>query len=334
MGTDGEESPASRFEELKQQYEETGSFEEQSSEENTETASTDAGSQTDSDTETPAEESPTKFEQLKQEYDQQGGFEESDTTEETDTDNTPADAPTAATDKQASREDDDTGATSKFEQLKNQYEDHGEFGANDETEEDAMNMPASESSAEKATQTAPETEQQESTVSTTESAPQDHSKPASQNTAQKASKRSDNNSDTVAHTYHEQGRSTEVAEQTARVAPRQSTAKRQPQAGQQSAAGSDQRRPYVGQLPSGYWAERAVIEWIGFLVSTVGREQTREAIAFYESLGWIGEHADEQLREYLLLFESPREQEPLTMEHHTRSLEYIAYLDGQRLPRR
>ena len=70
---------------------------------------------------------------------------------------------------------------------------------------------------------------------------------------------------------------------------------------------------------------------MGYLIETGGRERTAQALAYYRSIGWIGEDAEDELREYLEMFDERTGTEDLTMDHHARSLEYIAQLAGGRI---
>ena len=90
----------------------------------------------------------------------------------------------------------------------------------------------------------------------------------------------------------------------------------------QTAIGGDGGKPYVGTLPDGYAAELLVVEWLEYLVDTVGVHGTARAIDYYESIDWITEAVAADLEEYLHGFE-PESADRLRPEEHMRSLAYV-----------
>jgi hypothetical protein len=54
-------------------------------------------------------------------------------------------------------------------------------------------------------------------------------------------------------------------------------------------------RPYLPTFPDSDAARRVGRDWIAYLVMTAGDRPTRNAIARYRALGWLGEHAETTL---------------------------------------
>ncbi|MFB6219050.1 MAG: FlaD/FlaE family flagellar protein [Halobacteriaceae archaeon] len=94
----------------------------------------------------------------------------------------------------------------------------------------------------------------------------------------------------------------------------------------QSAAG-DVGKPYLEELPGDYGAELVVFEWLDFLLTKAGVRSALEALRYYESIGWLGEDAEETLEEYLLGLDEPEDAVAgLDREDHSLSLVYVARL--------
>ncbi len=305
MGSDGEDSPTSRFEELKEQYEETGSFDEEP--ETTDESPTEEPDDTEETSETDTDSTAT-FEQLKAEY-EDGGF-ESDANEATEDEQTVESGG-------SSDEVTEADSTSKFEQLKTEYEEGGFESEPDDTDtqsggDDETTTPATE----------PQPQQRTGEKTADHTAPREDKQPSptqNKTTTQTADTQPSRSATQTASDQTNRGSERSQQRQTARSTH------------ESASANKTRGRPYVTQLPVGYWAEEAIIDWLGYLVEEVGSEQASEALAYYRSIGWIGERAEAQLREYLTLFEGQGGREKLTITHHLRSLEYIAYLDGTRL---
>lgn len=95
----------------------------------------------------------------------------------------------------------------------------------------------------------------------------------------------------------------------------------------QSRAGRS--RPYLDSLPPGYGREVLILEWIEFLVERGGPGGAREAIDYYEEIGWVGTEAADQLLTFLDEYpEHDHGDRALTMGDHGTSLEYVAQLGG------
>lgn len=89
-------------------------------------------------------------------------------------------------------------------------------------------------------------------------------------------------------------------------------------------------RPYLETIPGKYAAEITLFEWLDFLLGRVGVRETLSVIDYYESLGWLGEPAAEELRDHARAFEDPGvgEHRDLDMADHVLSLVYIARLSS------
>lgn len=100
-------------------------------------------------------------------------------------------------------------------------------------------------------------------------------------------------------------------------------------------SGLDQEKPYIDTVPPGYLSDLLVIEWLEYLVEISDVETAAQCVAYYESIEWIGECAADSLFRYLAGFEGstgndlPTAPNPgIPMDHHTKSLQYIARLDS------
>ncbi|MFB6282115.1 MAG: FlaD/FlaE family flagellar protein [Haloferacaceae archaeon] len=95
------------------------------------------------------------------------------------------------------------------------------------------------------------------------------------------------------------------------------------------AATGEMERPYLPHLPEALAAEYAVFEWLDFLTRKGGFKRALRALEYYRSIGWIGEAAEERLREYLVGMdvERPRgEDGGLAVDDHLLSLVYVGRL--------
>ncbi|MFB6196162.1 MAG: FlaD/FlaE family flagellar protein [Haloplanus sp.] len=97
-------------------------------------------------------------------------------------------------------------------------------------------------------------------------------------------------------------------------------------------AAEDVERPYLPALPATLTAEALIFEWLEFLFLQAGRESVADAMAFYESVGWIGADAAEALDAYLSGLDDPRANadNELDADDHRVSLRYIARLSALR----
>jgi len=102
---------------------------------------------------------------------------------------------------------------------------------------------------------------------------------------------------------------------------------------------SDGRRPHLDSLPDGYASDVVVMEWLEFLVDQGGVDGAARTIAYYESIGWLGEAAAEDLQTYLGGFgeataeglpdpETVEARSPLSVQCHRTSLRYVSRLSS------
>mgnify|MGYP006281301371 FL=1 len=93
-------------------------------------------------------------------------------------------------------------------------------------------------------------------------------------------------------------------------------------------AGGDAEKPYLEALPEDNNGERLIFEWLEFLLLHAGHQGTREAISYYESVGWITEECESQLKDYMLGLDEQATSDPtdLDVDDHLLSLVYIAKL--------
>lgn len=78
-----------------------------------------------------------------------------------------------------------------------------------------------------------------------------------------------------------------------------------------------------------------MLEWIEFLIEESSPAAAQNALTYYERIGWIGLRAADQLRSFLDghpdvdgSIDANTAPETLSTDHHSRSLQYIARLDG------
>jgi archaellum component FlaD/FlaE len=93
-------------------------------------------------------------------------------------------------------------------------------------------------------------------------------------------------------------------------------------------AADDLERPYLPALPASMAAEALLLEWLEFLLLQAGRESVADALAFYESIGWLGADAADALAAYLSGLDDRRANadNDLDADDHRVSLHYVARL--------
>lgn len=93
-------------------------------------------------------------------------------------------------------------------------------------------------------------------------------------------------------------------------------------------AGGDAEKPYLETLPEENSGEHLIFEWLEFLLLHAGHQGAREAIAYYESVGWITEDCESELKDYMLGLDEQAASDPtdLDVDDHLLSLVYIAKL--------
>lgn len=95
--------------------------------------------------------------------------------------------------------------------------------------------------------------------------------------------------------------------------------------------------PYLVTQPSRNDAELMTIEWLDFLVETVGVSGAAQTLAYYESVGWISAPVETYLQSMLNGFgddskpatelaADPEARSVLGTDEHKRSLQYIAWI--------
>ncbi|MDJ1432165.1 FlaD/FlaE family flagellar protein [Halostagnicola sp. A-GB9-2] len=95
--------------------------------------------------------------------------------------------------------------------------------------------------------------------------------------------------------------------------------------------------PYLAVQPSRSDAELVTIEWLTFLVETVGVPGAAQTIAYYESVGWISPPVETYLQSMLNGFgddsqpateiaSDPEPKSVLETDEHKQSLQYIAWI--------
>ncbi|SFR98472.1 flagellar protein FlaE [Halomicrobium zhouii] len=93
-------------------------------------------------------------------------------------------------------------------------------------------------------------------------------------------------------------------------------------------AATDGGKPYLATLPSGFASDLIVVEWLEFLLQQAGHREAARAIDYYETIDWIDEDVAADLQEVLRGFDDVGGGDGgLTIDHHTRSLQYISQLD-------
>ncbi|MEF8843173.1 MAG: FlaD/FlaE family flagellar protein [Haloarculaceae archaeon] len=90
----------------------------------------------------------------------------------------------------------------------------------------------------------------------------------------------------------------------------------------------ERQKPYLREIPETERGQRVVREWIRGLVERAGSGAVVEALAYYESLGWLTEAVREELEGYLLAvgYQSGGSLEDLTRADHVESLARTARL--------
>lgn len=265
--------------------------------------------------------------------------------------------------------EDSEDAMSKFEKLKQQYEEEGGFDDEETAESGADEASTTSESSDstlssddqsdvreatgketafepiekddntdqkETTETGPSTVEvktpTESQSSTTDRSNQVETKTPSASPTSTAEETSTSNSQSPTTTQRKQ---TATESGTSKTRTTEQSVKRQqtsrPPAQQQPPQNAG--RPYLSSMPENYDDEQRIIEWIGELVEIGGRSEAQKALAYYRSIGWISDSVEDELREYLEMFADHADGRPLTMDDHARSLEYIAQLSGSRIVR-
>jgi len=90
----------------------------------------------------------------------------------------------------------------------------------------------------------------------------------------------------------------------------------------------ERQKPYLRRLPDDEEGRRVARGWVEDLVERTGSDAAAEALAYYESLGWLTEGVREGLEDYLLAvgYRSGGSVEDLTRADHVESLARTARL--------
>jgi archaellum component FlaD/FlaE len=91
-------------------------------------------------------------------------------------------------------------------------------------------------------------------------------------------------------------------------------------------------RPYLSRVPGGYEAQLEVFEWLERLIARAGPDATREALEYYESVGWLSKESQDSLGGFVdgLAAAAPSNPRPLSTDDHRLSLHYVARLSELR----
>lgn len=92
--------------------------------------------------------------------------------------------------------------------------------------------------------------------------------------------------------------------------------------------------PYLADLPEGFGAELLVMEWLEFLVGESSMAGAMRALQYYRTVDWIGDDVARNLQSVLSGMTPTRDlaatdgglPTELSVEHHSRSLEYVSRL--------
>ena len=99
---------------------------------------------------------------------------------------------------------------------------------------------------------------------------------------------------------------------------------------------SGSAKPYLHTLPEGYVAELIMLEWVDFLRQSAEPSEVLWTVDYYQRIEWIDQAVADHLRtvveglttEPVSVEAGGAEGASLTIDHHTKSLEYISRLDG------
>ena len=96
---------------------------------------------------------------------------------------------------------------------------------------------------------------------------------------------------------------------------------------QSSMVTEEMTKPYLGEIPQKYAAERVVFDWLEFLVLKGGFKRTMDALRYYRTIDWITEDVEASLQDYLIGFsDGANDTTDLDVDDHQLSLVYVARL--------
>ena len=97
----------------------------------------------------------------------------------------------------------------------------------------------------------------------------------------------------------------------------------------ETAASDGLSKPYLTDLPSAYAAERLLFDWLEFLVLKGGFKRTMDALRYYNTVGWLTDAVEADLRDYLVGFSGEvSDTDTFDVDDHHLSLVYIARLSS------
>ncbi|WP_380675640.1 FlaD/FlaE family flagellar protein [Salinigranum sp. GCM10025319] len=96
---------------------------------------------------------------------------------------------------------------------------------------------------------------------------------------------------------------------------------------QSSMVTEEMTKPYLGEIPQKYAAERVIFDWLEFLVLKGGFKRTMNALRYYRTIDWITEDVEASLQDYLIGFsDGANDTTDLDVDDHQLSLVYVARL--------
>jgi flagellar protein FlaE len=91
-------------------------------------------------------------------------------------------------------------------------------------------------------------------------------------------------------------------------------------------------RPFLDELPGSLLGVRTAFEWLDYLQRRVGDDGAREALSYYERIGWLSEDAEARLRDHLAGLNPPLAREgslhDLNADDHRISYDYVTKLSA------
>jgi hypothetical protein len=86
-------------------------------------------------------------------------------------------------------------------------------------------------------------------------------------------------------------------------------------------------KPYLGDIPQKYAAERVIFDWLEFLVLKGGFKRAMDALRYYRTIEWITADVEASLQDYLVGFtDEGAGRSELDVDDHQLSLLYVARL--------
>jgi archaellum component FlaD/FlaE len=96
---------------------------------------------------------------------------------------------------------------------------------------------------------------------------------------------------------------------------------------QSAMVGEQMTKPYLGDIPQKYAAERVIFDWLEFLVFKGGFKRAMDALRYYRTIDWITADVEASLQDYLVGFsDEGAGRSELDVDDHQLSLLYVARL--------